>query len=104
MDCFGSLSQIWYAQKLLCLTRRRRADAGSCGFAIRHRVMSARLRPASVAVPVAGFSPGGTFHYGTQFKTPPAKLQGLRDRWAQYYPRKAEDKKTDACAKDRPPS
>jgi hypothetical protein len=45
MDCFGSLSQIWYAQLLLWLTRRRRADAGSCGFAIRHRVTSARLRP-----------------------------------------------------------
>ena len=45
MDCFGSLSQIWYAQKLLWLTRRRRQDGGSCGFAIRYRVTSARLRP-----------------------------------------------------------
>jgi len=45
MDCFGSLSQIWYAQKLLWVARRRRPDGGSCERPIRHRVTSARLRP-----------------------------------------------------------
>jgi len=45
MDYLASLSQIWYAQSLLWLARRRRPDGGSCGLTIRHRVTSARLRP-----------------------------------------------------------
>jgi hypothetical protein len=76
MDFFGSLSQIWYAQLLLWLTRRRRAEAGSCALAIRHHVTSARLRPRFRRG--AGRCRFGVWQTqrGTQINTPAAALPG----------------------------